>query len=300
MAQLAKLTPHRQAMLDINGHQLVARVFNADKNSVPLIYIHGIASSIDFWNAGHPEVVTSNYRYIALSLPGHYPATFPDGFSSTNLTAKSMMDVMSHAVRKLTHDVPAILVGHSTGGWMALCLAAYAPELVRGVVSVAGFAHGRWTGTFRARQMIAQWGPLGQWIFHVAGGYENRNFESFQRVIDKLVMDHAAIKQSEMLEATRDSIYASSRSGDMRALFAWFGRMPHIDISTDLPKIQAPVLQIHGDQDRIVPYSQGQLIAETAPNAELLTLPGCGHIIPWERESDYQAALTHWLSEHAV
>jgi pimeloyl-ACP methyl ester carboxylesterase len=297
MTQLAKINAHRQANIDIDGHRLVARVFNADKSSVPLIFLHGIGGSIDFWNAGQPEIVTSDYRWTALSLPGHYPATFPAGYTRADLSAASLTVVTAQAIRKLTNGEPAILVGHSTGGWLALCVAAHSPELVRSVVSVAGFAHGYWTGVLRLRQMIAQWGLLGRGLFHVVGGFQTRTLTAFRDGLDELVTDHAAIQQSPMLADTLDSMYASVRSLSMDTMFTWYSRMPHVDISDQLPHIQAPVLQIHGDRDRIVPYSQGQHIAETVPQAELLTLPGCGHMIPWEREADYQSALTRWLMD---
>jgi 3-oxoadipate enol-lactonase len=38
-----------------------------------------------------------------------------------------------------------------------------------------------------------------------------------------------------------------------------------------------PALVLHGDEDSVVPYSGGVELAETLPNAELVTLKGAGH-----------------------
>ncbi len=43
------------------------------------------------------------------------------------------------------------------------------------------------------------------------------------------------------------------------------------------PRIKAPTLVIHGDQDGIVPYDMGVLLAKTIEGARLITVTGAGH-----------------------
>lgn len=47
-----------------------------------------------------------------------------------------------------------------------------------------------------------------------------------------------------------------------------------------LPEITTPTLVIHGTEDPLLPYPCGQDIANTIPNATLLTLENAGHTVP--------------------
>ena len=47
-----------------------------------------------------------------------------------------------------------------------------------------------------------------------------------------------------------------------------------------LSKVSIPTLVIHGTEDPILPYAHGVALAETIPDAELLTLEKAGHEIP--------------------
>ena len=47
-----------------------------------------------------------------------------------------------------------------------------------------------------------------------------------------------------------------------------------------LRQVDTPTLVLHGDEDRMVPVSNGRLLAETIPGAQLEILPGAGHFYP--------------------
>ena len=42
-------------------------------------------------------------------------------------------------------------------------------------------------------------------------------------------------------------------------------------------ELKIPVLIVHGDVDRIVPYSHGKALSEVVAGAELVTVNGAGH-----------------------
>ncbi|MEH7096284.1 alpha/beta fold hydrolase [Neobacillus vireti] len=50
------------------------------------------------------------------------------------------------------------------------------------------------------------------------------------------------------------------------------------DTYREINQIKVPVLVIHGNADRLVPYENGVTLAENIQNAELLTINGAGHI----------------------
>jgi pimeloyl-ACP methyl ester carboxylesterase len=132
--------------IQVDGHKLVGLSFNPDTSGTPIVLIHGITASVSFWTPDQLELFAPRGPCYALSLPGHYPATFPSGYGTDDLTAESMAEVMTAALHQLIGHQSAILVGHSTGGFAALDIAVHHPECVAGVISISGFAQGRWSG----------------------------------------------------------------------------------------------------------------------------------------------------------
>lgn len=56
----------------------------------------------------------------------------------------------------------------------------------------------------------------------------------------------------------------------------------YIEKGVDVSSLEKPTLVIHGTEDRVVPYPNGQLLAKRIKGAELVTLDGCGHLPPFE------------------
>ena len=55
------------------------------------------------------------------------------------------------------------------------------------------------------------------------------------------------------------------------------------DTCARLPWLQMPTLVVHGTADRILPFSNGELIASRIAHAQLEVLEGIGHLFFWER-----------------
>jgi pimeloyl-ACP methyl ester carboxylesterase len=54
------------------------------------------------------------------------------------------------------------------------------------------------------------------------------------------------------------------------------------DCLAQLDRIAAPTLVVHGDEDRMVPVANAELLAERIPRARLRILRGAGHLYPTE------------------
>ncbi len=147
--------------MQIEGHKIVALSFNKERATVPIIFIHGITASVNSWTVG-PVPVFEKFPWFSLSLPGHYPATFPPDLHAKDLTAEMMARILTTAIHKLVGERPVILIGHSTGAFAALAIAARTPDIARGVCSIAGFARGKWTGALRIQQQLARFGSIGR------------------------------------------------------------------------------------------------------------------------------------------
>lgn len=283
---------HHQTLL-IDRHQLAYLAFNPQTPGQPIILLHGLTSSIGFWQKGEPY--TQYGPCYALSLPGHYPAVLPRDFQSEQLSVKELGRLVAEAIQQIVPHGPVMVVGYSLGGMVALAAAIHAPTLIKRLIIVAGFASGQRTGSIGRLERFAQQGNLGWLLFNLAFSYR-RHPALFRMVTEGLVADRAALQKRPAFTTELATTYAYSRHLQVGAMWHYFRMMHHFDLAYRLPRVAAATLVISGDQDPIVPPEQSQLIASRVPQSQLVTLPGAGHIPMWERPQLYNEAIHHWLA----
>lgn len=71
-----------------------------------------------------------------------------------------------------------------------------------------------------------------------------------------------------------------------------------LDLTEQLPGIQAPTLVVTGEQDVLKPVAQSRLIAERIPHSEFMILGNCGHVAPWEQAEAFNTAVLGFLAKH--
>src|ERR1700730_10421123 len=98
----------------------------------PLILLHANAGD-HFHFDGIVPTLAQSYRTIALDWPG-FGASAPPSPPQAG-TAMLMADVLEDVVNRLDLE-PAILIGHSVGGYAAARLAIGHPERVRALLLV--------------------------------------------------------------------------------------------------------------------------------------------------------------------
>lgn len=84
-----------------------------------------------------------------------------------------------------------------------------------------------------------------------------------------------------------ETVIADSMAGSAQAREAWPLSISQEDISAVLAEIDVPVIAVSGEHDRVDPPAilREELIARL-PGAELLVLPGIGHLSPLEAPDD--------------
>jgi pimeloyl-ACP methyl ester carboxylesterase len=227
--------------------------------NMPILLLHGLGDSAITWSSIIAPLARDHAVY-AVDLPGYGLSSLPAGCSFSTL--EQMRDVLVAFLRDVIGQ-PALVVGNSLGGWLAVKLAWATPALVRGIMLLdAGGAplEGRasWEPFLEAiavrdlktarlvfRQMFGAIPPpllyLGQ------RGLQ----ELFQRqVIREFV---AAVQEDEFI---------------------------HPD---ELRQLPVPAAIIWGLSDRFLPTGSLEFFREHLPNAELLLLKHCGHLPQRER-----------------
>ena len=125
-----RLSDSRSQFIQVNGRPL-HWVETGPASAPPILFIHGTPGS---WTAfvdylDH-SALASAYRLISVDRPGF-------GESDAGQIEPSLQRQAAAIAHVLRDAPPAVLVGHSLGGPIALRLAADFPERVRGVLLVA-------------------------------------------------------------------------------------------------------------------------------------------------------------------
>jgi pimeloyl-ACP methyl ester carboxylesterase len=202
-----------------------------------------------------PELVKAGYRVATMDVRGHgETSTDWDDFSVAGIGE----DILA-LVRELKAG-PAIVIGTSMGGGVAIWSAVEAPELVRGMILVNPFVDGDSNGplVFLLSIMFARpWGAS-MWTKYYSSLYPTRKPADFASYVSAL---YANIKQRGRLEAVMAMLRASKRSSGER-----------------MPKVKQPALVIMGskDPDFKNPIAEAKRIAE-AVRGEYKVIGNAGH-----------------------
>ena len=142
----------RTAEIAIDSRMLFT-VSAGDPQNPPVVFIHGTPGGWDAYASYlNAPVLREQFHLISLDRPGF-------GRSDRGTLEVSMAQQARLIARAIPPGQPAILVGHSLGGPIAVQLAADFPELVRGLVLVAGsfdpvLEEPRWYNAFADSRLV--------------------------------------------------------------------------------------------------------------------------------------------------
>ena len=97
----------------------------------PIVFVHGLGSSAATWTRCM-ELLGPRFEVLAVDLLGHGNSPVqddPDAYTR-DLALADLDDVLA------TLDSPAVLVGHSLGGYLALAHAVTRPQAARAIVVI--------------------------------------------------------------------------------------------------------------------------------------------------------------------
>jgi pimeloyl-ACP methyl ester carboxylesterase len=286
----------QQHLLEVDGHEIAACSANPECARTPIVFIHGITASVDFWRHSLPPCVRDENHWISLSLPGHFPSRLPRNFSRADVTAEMFDAVLLGAIDQLVGDRPVALVGWSTGGFAALNMAARHPDRVRSVMSICGFAKGAWWGVIGRMQALLRLSTIGRALFHTIWTQLGRNRSLFNLAIAQAAANRRAFWDSPVTVPTLDGWQEALRHHDLAGLAIMFARLAELDLRPLLSQIAVPTLIVGGDRDPYIPLEHTRYLADTIPGALLKILPETGHMFFAESTWSYQHELMLWLS----
>lgn len=100
-------------------------------------------------------------------------------------------------------------------------------------------------------------------------------------------------RNPEMLEMAVSA--RSSQLADAACFMRQFQACQMFSAVDELPNLEIPTLVMHGEFDPMILPENGRKLAELIPNAELVILPGVGHLSPMEATSEVLSNIQRFL-----
>ena len=247
------------AFLDVAGLRLHIRD-TGPRDAPAVIMLHGFGASLHTWE-GWATLLADRFRVVRIDLPG-FALTGPD---PTGDYSDARASVVLAALMDRLGIAQADVVGNSMGGRIAWRFALAEPTRVRRLVLVApdGFASpGR---PYGAPEPVPPVVHLLPWMM--------------PRSMVRATLAPAYADPSRMAESDVSRAHDLLRAPGVRpAILARMAQHVLEDPRPLLPRLTQPVLLLWGEQDRMIPASHGQDWLAVLPRADLVVLPGLGHV----------------------
>jgi 3-oxoadipate enol-lactonase len=250
----------------INGTTLD---YDLTGNGVPLLLIHGAFLARSEWDL-QIAALSPTCQLIIPDLRGH-GTSGKGGDYSAALFAADLIALLDHL-----GIARAVVGGHSMGGTVAQVLAADYPNRVIAVILAE-----------------TNYGTGNEPMMRVAAGMTT----ALARLLGPkrfLNMGAGALKTPDPAVTAR--IQASFRSlGDNPAnVLSVISAMNAFDGSALLARIRCPTLVLVGANNRLS-HKQAQHMAQTIPNAKLVSIPDAGHGVNLDNAAAFNTAVLEFI-----
>ncbi len=270
----------------------------------PLVLVHGFGTASGHWRRNAAALADAGWCVFSLDLLGFGASDQPSLRLDNRLWARQLEGFLREVVGE-----PAVLVGHSLGGLVALSCGVFFPQGVRAVVAsplpdptlvladpqAPGAAPRRRPWRRRLHRLTVTWLcrllPLELLVPLLA-----------RRPLLGLGIQSAYARSVRSDGELRRLIaHPARRRGAVRALRAMSIAMalrPHgATAPALLRRLEPPLLLIWGGADRLVPMEVAQRCHRLQPGLALRVLPGVGHCPHDENPHAFHGALLPWLAE---
>jgi pimeloyl-ACP methyl ester carboxylesterase len=229
--------------------------------------VHGLAASLHDWDMLLPALATDRYAGYALDILGHGDSVKPQQLD--HYTSDSVFEHMQGWIDSLKLNEPAILIGHSLGGYLSLQYTLHYPERVRALVLVNPFYT---QGQLPAMLRVFLRRPLINTKL-----IERTPYWLFRLLIDVTSLQYG--NSNEKLHTLPENVRIQTALDYKRAAPGIYN-IPRTlrDLAPDLYRITQPTLVIWGARDQTINPDTFPLLVEHLPNAhgEIMTI--CGHV----------------------
>ncbi len=251
----------------------------AEQGNGPLILmIAGGFMDMDQWALvadALSEQTSGSYRIVRYDQRGIGESDQP----TEGYTVDQFAEDAINLIRTLDAG-PAVLIGNSLGGTVALAVAFAVPELVRGIVTCSTSA-----------------GPTGpptppETMQYMMRGASLPVPQAAAAMMDILFATDFIDEHPDMLD---NAVEKRSKGAPMIATLGPLQSALIFDPLERLKSVTVPTLILHGEEDVLVLPDHAQLLADAA-SAELQLIPNAGHALVVEQSQAVAEAIQSFLS----
>lgn len=228
------------------------------ERSTPVLLIHGIADNALTWGLVLRSLGVIGPVY-ALDLPGFGLSGYPAGQRYASFAQhKAVIEAMIEEVI----GAPPLIVGNSLGGWLSARMVIERPAIAAGLVMIdpgGAYLNGResWEA-FMSAALVPDLRSVRS-IYKQMFGYRPM----------LLYLAQHSFRQTFARDAVRLFMFNSTEEDFL--------------LPADLQRLTLPLGLVWGLADRFLPAGSLAFFRNALPTANLLLLPGCGHLPQIER-----------------
>jgi pimeloyl-ACP methyl ester carboxylesterase len=282
-----------------DGVRLHVEIDGDEASDLTVVFVHGFTLSMDCWHFQRRDLA-ADARLVFYDQRSH-------GASGRSAREHSTIDQLGRDLYAVLQSVApngaVVLVGHSMGGMTILALADSHPELfgdrIVGVALVDTAA-----GAF-AETLFGIPGFVGRALRPVAPGAiraANRRahlIETGRRAgsdVAFLLTRRLAYggDPPPSLVAFMERMIAGTSVEVMTEFFDTFLGHDKLDALTVLGAVETVI--VCGDKDMLTPVKNSHQMADALPDAELVVVPGAGHMVMLERPAVVNGAFRRLLA----
>jgi non-heme chloroperoxidase len=262
------------------------RIYYEDHGSgPPVVLVHGYALNGHSWEKQETALLAAGHRVITYDRRGCGASSRPStGYDFDTLAADL------HVLLTRLNLRGVILAGFAMGtGEVARYLAAHGPARVRAAVLVA---------------------PLLPFLLKTDDNPGGIDRSVFDRLTARITADRPAAMKDFLDDSYNVDLLGGDRVSDQawqNSFYVALTASAHAalrcvtacreDFRRDLATISIPVLIIHGDQDRVLPYpATSSRLPALLANARSTLIAGGPHAIIWTHANEVNQALLNFTS----
>ena len=242
---------------------------------LPVILIHGYPLSQKIW-APQVEALRAEFCVITPDVRGHGESAATRGIYTMDILADDILTLMQHL-----QCGPAVLAGHSMGGYIALAFWRKYPEWMKGLVLVSTRAAADSVEGRAGREALAQ-----------AVEKEKSAVPVLAKMLPHMLAPASLTANAHLKTEVEGIMSHTSQQGLAGALR---GMAMRADVQESLAAMRIPVLIVAGTADALIPYAESEKMARAIPGAELRLIEGAGHLPSLEKPDELNPMLQAWL-----
>jgi pimeloyl-ACP methyl ester carboxylesterase len=251
----------------------------------PIVLIHGFPLNGRAWERQERALLDAGFRVITYDRRGFGKSSRPTvGYDYDTFAADLAALVEALDLRDFD------LAGHSMGGGeIVRYLGKHGSERVRRAVIISGVP------PFLLKTAETPDGVPQEVFDEIAAGLQADRFAYFtewNKNFFNLDQNLGTRISEEVVRDAWNTAVSASAAGTVACVATWY-----TDFRDDLPKIDVPVLVMHGSADRILPIDAcGKLTHEAISGSQYQVVEGADHGLCWTHADEVNSALLNFLT----